>query len=126
MIRPRTDRQLTMVRHLRRDMTAAETMLWRSLRNRGLGWKFRRQVPIGPYIADFVCIATKVIVELDGPPHEKPEQQLHDLRRDAWLRANGWHILRVPNDIVIGGGNIVLEKITSMMKSITTHVEPSE
>ncbi|MGP0060093.1 MAG: endonuclease domain-containing protein [Beijerinckiaceae bacterium] len=119
MIQRRTDRQLTLARRLRRDMTTAETLLWQSLRSRGFGWKFRRQVPIDPYVADFVCIAAKLIVELDGPPHEKPEQQLHDRQRDAWLRAHGWKVLRFSNDIVIGGGNIVLEKIETAIKTET-------
>jgi very-short-patch-repair endonuclease len=121
MIQRRTDRQLTNARRLRRDMTMAETMLWRSLRNRCSGWKFRRQVPIGPYVADFVCISVKLIVELDGPPHEKPEQQLHDRQRDAWLCARGWHILRFSNDIVIGGGDIVFEKIESVMRAFPSN-----
>jgi very-short-patch-repair endonuclease len=92
-------------------MTTAETMLWKSLRNRGFGWKFRREVPIGPYVADFVCIEAKLIVELDGPPHESPQQRLHDAERDLWLRAHDWRVLRFANDVVIGGGNIILEKI---------------
>ena len=78
MVDRRTNRQLTTARRLRRDMTVVETMLWRSLRNRGFGWKFRRQVPIGPYVADFACLAAKLIVELDGPPHETEEQRLHE------------------------------------------------
>jgi very-short-patch-repair endonuclease len=76
-------------------------------------------VPIGPYIADFVCIAVKLIIELDGPPHEALEQQLHDLRRDAWLRANGWHVLRFSNDIVIGGGDISFEKIARTTNALS-------
>jgi very-short-patch-repair endonuclease len=67
MIHRRTDRQLSLARRLRQDMTTAETILWQSLRSRGFGWKFRRQVPIGPYVADFVCIAAKLIVEIMTP-----------------------------------------------------------
>jgi len=65
-----TDRQLAQARRLRREMTLAEMILWRGLRDRGIGGKFRRQVPIGCYIADFVCIAARMIVELDGPSHD--------------------------------------------------------
>ncbi|MGO9004284.1 MAG: endonuclease domain-containing protein [Beijerinckiaceae bacterium] len=100
---PRTDRQLAYARRVRRDMTTAEEVLWRSLRNRGSGRKFRRVVPIGPYVADFVCIAAKLIVELDGPPRENPEQTFDDRRCDAWLRRRGCHVLRFSNDMVIGG-----------------------
>lgn len=87
MVRRFTDRQLAQARRLRREMTLAETILWRGLRDRGIGAKFRRQVPIGCYVADFVCIAARMIVELDGPPHDEPEQHRHDMHRDAWLRA---------------------------------------
>lgn len=62
-------------------------------------------------MADFVCLEYKLIVELDGPPHESPEQRIHDAERDLWLRAQGWRVLRVSSEIVIGGGNIVLEMI---------------
>ena len=117
-----TNRQLADARRLRHEMTIAETILWRGLRNRGEGAKFRRQVPIGPYVADFVCIATRLIVELDGPLHDEAGQRLHDARRDAWLRAEGWRILRFSNDLVIGGGNIVLDEIR---KAIGEAVPPS-
>ena len=111
MIRRYTNHQLTQARRLRRDMTAAETMLWRGLRNGLMGAKFRRQMPIGPYVADFLCISARIIVELDGPPHAEPEQHLHDMHRDAWLGVQGWQVLRFSNDLVTGGGNIILEEI---------------
>ena len=57
-------------KHLRRNQTAAETLIWAELRNRNCGgYKFRRQVPIGRYVVDFLCIAQKIIVEIDGPSH---------------------------------------------------------
>ena len=115
MIRRYTNHQLTQARRLRREMTVAETVLWRGLRDRGIGAKFRRQVPIGSYVADFVCIAFRIIIELDGPPHDKPEQRLHDMRRDEWLRERGWQVLRFPNDLVTCG-NIILEEIQRALK----------
>jgi very-short-patch-repair endonuclease len=85
-------------------MTIAEDMLWRSLRGRGFeGMKFRRQVPIGPYIADFACLERKLIIELDGRPHEEPDQAAYDRWRDNWLIAQGWRVLRLDNERVIGG-----------------------
>jgi very-short-patch-repair endonuclease len=111
MNRRYSDDQLANARRLRREMTNAEVILWRGLRGRGIGAKFRRQVPIGPFVADFVCVDARLVVELDGPPHDRPEQQLHDRNRDAWLRAQGWRVLRFSNDLVIGGGNLVLDEI---------------
>jgi very-short-patch-repair endonuclease len=116
MIHRSTDHQLAQARRLRREMTLAETLLWRGLRDRGIGAKFRRQVPIGRYVADFVCIASRIIVELDGPPHDKAEQRLHDMHRDEWLRERGWQVLRFSNDLVTGGGNIILEEIQRALK----------
>ena len=93
-------------------MTRAETLLWAMLRNRGLdGLKFRRQTPIGGYVADFFCEERKLVIELDGAPHERPAQQEHDGQRDAWLRAQGFCVLRIPNEVVLGGGDGALQAI---------------
>lgn len=98
-------------RQLRRNMTEAETILWRSLRNSALGMKFRRQVPVGRFVADFLCVEHRLIVELDGRPHEDDAQKAHDAARDAWLVAHGYRVLRFNNDLVIGGGDIVVDRI---------------
>lgn len=113
-------------RELRRDMTAAEAILWRSLRGSALdGLKFRRQVPIGNYVVDFLCVEHRLVVELDGPPHENEDQRLHDAARDEWLRNHGYHILRFDNDIVIGGGNMPLDRIREAVKTNADRREPS-
>jgi len=99
-------------RSLRREMTVAETILWRSLRGGQCGGlKFRRQVPIGRYVADFLCVEHRLVVELDGPPHEDEEQKRHDASRDAWLRERVYRVLRLGNELVIGGGDIALDMI---------------
>ncbi len=110
-----TDERLSNARRLRKEMTGAETMLWRSFRNRRIAAKFRRQVPIGPYVADFACVSAGLVVELDGPSHDEPEQQTHDDLRDAWLARQGWRVLRIPNEIVIGGGDIVIARIQAAL-----------
>jgi very-short-patch-repair endonuclease len=99
-------------RSLRREMTVAETILWRSLRGGQCnGLKFRRQVPVGPYVADFLCVEHRLIVELDGPPHQDEGRKFRDAKRDDWLRERGYRVLRFGNELVIGGGDIVLERI---------------
>jgi very-short-patch-repair endonuclease len=93
-------------------MTRAEIVIWRELRaGRFAGFKFRRQVPFGPYIVDFICFAARLVVELDGEPHEKPDQQMHDTQRDAWLTSQGSHVLRVKNELVLGNADLVLDEI---------------
>jgi len=84
----------TIARRMRREPTFIERVLWKLLRNRRLDdLKFRRQVPLGPYVADFVCFGARLIVEADGPLHDVEA----DARRDAWLRRQGFAVLRFPN-----------------------------
>jgi very-short-patch-repair endonuclease len=84
------------VRQLRTDPTAAERVLWRHLRLRQLdGYKFRRQQPLGPYIADFVCFEKCLIIELDGGQHS--ERVVYDTERTTWLQARGYRVLRFWN-----------------------------
>lgn len=84
-------------RELRNNATDAERALWRALRGRQLdGFRFRRQVPIGGYIADFACQQAKLIVELDGGQHA--EQTQYDALRTAALQLLGYRVLRYWND----------------------------
>ena len=91
-------------------MTPTETVLWEQLRNRNYrGLKFRRQVNIGPFIADFLCMQHRLIVEVDGSAHDN--QKKYDKERDGYLQENGYIILRVTNLDVYENINIVLEYI---------------
>src|SRR6202166_4199115 len=88
---------LMRARALRRRLTNAETILWSKLRHGVGGMRFRRQHPIGPYIADFACIRARLVVEVDGATHSSDEERLHDARREAFLRSQSWQIIRVTN-----------------------------
>jgi len=100
----------------RRNMTTAEAMLWRALRgHRLVGHKFRRQTPIGPYFADFVCLARNLVVEADGRTHETEDAATRDAARDAWFKREGYRVLRFPDDLVIGGLPIVIERIRAAL-----------
>lgn len=82
---------------MRREPAYYERLLWRVLRARRLGdLKFRRQVVIGRYVADFVCFEHRLIVEADGPHHEA----VADIERDEWLRAQGFRVMRFPNQMI--------------------------
>ena len=98
---PHTTRHMTQrARRLRRDATVPERMLWGLLRNRRLlGLKFRRQVPIGPYVVDYLCEQEKLVVELDGMSHMG--RQAEDDRRSAYLSDQGLRVARVTNDQVL-------------------------
>ncbi|MBI3678679.1 MAG: endonuclease domain-containing protein [Proteobacteria bacterium] len=87
------------VKTLRRNMTEAEVMLWPSLRQKKHhGVHFRRQHPIGPYIADFACVSARLVVEVDGATHSTDEEVAYDRRRDAFMMRRGWRVIRVTND----------------------------
>jgi very-short-patch-repair endonuclease len=89
-------------RSMRRAMTEAELKLWNELRaHRLMGMGFRRQVPIGSYIADFVCPEHGLIVEVDGSQHGADEQAIYDEQRTAYLKGRGWTVLRFWNDDVL-------------------------
>jgi len=101
---------LTNAKTLRTNQTEAEQRLWYHLRaHRFMDLKFKRQKPIGRYIVDFVCVEQQLIVELDGGQHA--EQLEYDQRRDAWLRGQGYTILRFWNNEVMQQLEGVLEKI---------------
>ncbi len=79
----------------RRFATKGETLLWYELRElKSEGFKFRRQSPVGPYIADFVCFDPKIVVEVDGDHHETDAGKRHDATRDAYFRDCGYLVLR--------------------------------
>jgi len=95
------EKQRTRAKQLRRAMTRAETLLWRHLKaDRLAGIGFRRQSPMGNYIADFVAHSCKLVVEVDGESHDFEERIRHDDRRDQWLASRGYRVLRFTNDDV--------------------------
>jgi very-short-patch-repair endonuclease len=103
-----TDLLTKRARELRCAMTDAERALWHALRLRQLGARFRRQQPIGPYIADFACLERKLVIEVDGGQHAESE---YDVARDAWFREHGFRVLRFWNHEVLGNIAGVTEAI---------------
>ena len=101
-------------RVLRKNSTGAERILWSELRDHRLnGASFRRQVPIETYIADFVCHAAKLVIELDGGQHFSDGQEAADARRSAIIEAKGFRILRFSNHDVMTNRAGVLETIAA-------------
>lgn len=96
-------------RDLRANMTDAERRLWQGLRGRQLGgYKFRRQIPIGPYIVDFACLEARLVIEVDGGQHLGSAE---DQARDAWLMSEGYRVFRFWNHEVLLQTTDVLERI---------------
>lgn len=108
-IKPKTRER---ARRLRRELTKAESAMWNMLRDlRPHGARFRRETPIGPYIADFAWLSARLIVEVDGDSHETEGGRRHDLARDAFLRNQGFTVLRFDNAQVIDGPDHVFIEI---------------
>jgi very-short-patch-repair endonuclease len=98
-------------RTMRQSLTDAERKLWCALRDRRMqSVKFRRQAPIGPYIADFLCVQHKLVVEADGSQHG---ESIRDSLRDAWLTHNGYRILRFWNHEILKAQEDVLATIAA-------------
>ena len=98
-------------RQLRRPLTPAEQVLWQHLRNRNFGGKFRRQRPIGPFIVDFYCNEARLVVELDGEPHNHAAQAEHDELRREWPQDRGYRVLRFWNQDVLRDTAFVIAAI---------------
>ena len=98
-------------RHLRRNMTKAETALWAEVLKLGLG--IRRQAPIDRLIVDFVHHRSAVIIELDGGVHDDQAAQLRDLDRTAWLESQGYRVLRFQNADVLADAQQIAQMIAA-------------
>jgi very-short-patch-repair endonuclease len=104
-------------RNLRKRQTRAEERLWRNLRARQLGSaKFRRQVPIGNYIVDFISFEKKIVIELDGGQHAATTTR--DAARDSWLKGRGYSVLRFWDNDVFRNMEGILEVIRKNVASI--------
>ena len=105
---------------LRRTLTDAERILWSKLKGRQVnGWHFRNQHPVGPYIADFVCVKASLIIEVDGPSHTEDDRIAHDSHRTAYLHQQGWSVHRVWNIDIYNNLNAVLDGIHALLSPPT-------
>src|SRR6516165_528586 len=105
-------------RTLRREMTEAEKRLWQTLRSRQTeGYRFRRQVPIGGFIADFVCHQARLIVEIDGGQHDPSSEA--ETTRTRFLEAEGYRVLRFGNNVVLDNPEGVRAAIAEKLQRVT-------
>jgi very-short-patch-repair endonuclease len=112
-------------RAFRQNPTDAERKLWYLLRNKRLAnWRFRRQQPIGPYFAEFLCPSAKLIIELDGSQHADDQHLQLDARRTGWLESRGYTVLRFWNNEVMKTPETVLEIIFRTLET-APHAEAS-
>src|SRR5665213_531252 len=110
--RPISDFKRKTARTLRANTTTAEDILWRRLRRLEVrGSHFRRQVPIGPYVADFACLKERLIIEVDGSQHGNDIDSRRDEDRTRWLNSEGYRVIRFWNNDVMSKTDAVLEAV---------------
>jgi very-short-patch-repair endonuclease len=111
-------------RSLRRDATAAERRLWEGLRRKQIGgFRFRRQVILGGFIADFACFDARLVVEVDGATHSTDEEMAYDGARSRTLAARGFAVLRFTNEDVYRNLDGVLETIRMRLMQLRPREE---
>ena len=120
MARATTAATVQRAKRLRREMSLPEVMLWQILRTRPEGLKFRRQHPIGPYVADFYYPSAKTIIEVDGIVHGMGDRAARDDARDRFLAEKGLRILRIPASEVLGDATEVADAIVALCRGPST------
>ena len=110
-MRDLTGQALRAARKLRKEMSLPEVLLWRILKQRPAGLKFRKQHPLGDYVVDFFCAERRLIFEIDGIAHEMGDRPERDERRDERLSAAGFQIVRIP-------ASELLKDVTSAAEAI--------
>ena len=106
-------------RELRRNFTDAERKLWHALRSQLPQFKWRRQMPVGPYFVDFCCFAEKLVIEIDGGQHASTSD--YDERRTAFLKSEGYRVIRFWNTDVLTNTAGVLEAILLHLSTSPSH-----
>lgn len=107
----------TVAQRLRQNLTPHEIMLWRHLKRIPVcGTHFRKQVPIGPYVADFACLSAKLVIEADGSQHSLSSGLRHDETRTRWMKNQGYTVLRFWN-------NQIAENLESVLETIQAHLK---
>jgi very-short-patch-repair endonuclease len=106
-------------RALRKSKTSAEVKLWRELRAlKPRGYKFRQQAPVDRYIVDFLCLSHRLVIEVDGATHGTQEEIAQDRRREAFLRAQGFFVLRFWNSAVYENTEGVMDMIVATLEDL--------
>ena len=106
-------------RKLRKEMSLPEVLLWRELRKRPAGLKFRKQHPAGPYVADFFCHEARLVVEVDGEAHGRGDRPQRDAARDAWFVERRFEVLRIPACEVLGNLDGAVRGIAARGEALT-------
>ena len=117
-----TGKSMSNARRLRRAMSLPEVKLWALLRRSPGGVRFRRQHPVGPYVADFYCPAAKLMIEIDGRFHDNAEAQQKDVARTAYIEQLGLKVLRILASDVLADAVAVADGLVRLCGPSTTRL----
>ncbi len=107
---------LRFARKQRANAVQAESLIWGAVRNRRCEReKFQRQGALGSFLVDFVCFERRLVVEIDAPSHDGEERKAADAARGAWLYGQGFRILRLPNELVIGSTELAVARVRAAL-----------
>ena len=113
-----SERNIKFARKLRKDMSLPEVLLWRELKGKPLGVRFRRQFPVRGYIADFACLEVRLLIEIDGIAHDMGDRPERDDQRDILLKADGWQIIRITAQRLLAEPLLTAEAIVRLAQSM--------
>jgi very-short-patch-repair endonuclease len=114
-------REVYSARKLRREMSLPEVLVWQQLKNAKQGFSFRKQHPIGPYVADFYYAGSKLVVEIGGQAHSHGDRPEKDILRDKWMIENGYFMLRFSAQDVLNNMEDVIQSIVAYAASPLHH-----
>lgn len=114
----RSDHAYAQARKLRRELTLPEVLLWREVRRRVTGVKFRRQHPVGPFVIDFYCASAKLGFEVDGSAHDMGDRPDRDAARTAFIAEQGIRLVRIPARDVLRSLVDVVEAIVALCRDV--------
>ncbi len=120
-VRQRLRPEVSLARKLRRRMTLPEVMLWQQLRGSPGGVRFRRQHPIGCYVADFFCASARLIIEVDGAVHSLEARPIRDFARDRFMNENGYRVMRIGAADIMRDVEAVAASIVSLAAAPLHH-----
>lgn len=121
-LRPET----AIARKLRKTMSLPEILLWQRLKGQQAGVKFRKQHPVGPYVADFYCSATRTVIEVDGDAHSRADRPERDAERDAFLVENGYRVLHIPAVDVLRDADATASAIAALVATPLHRQPPAD
>ena len=121
-----TDEAFRLAKRERRSGNLPEVLIWRELRKRPGGFKFRRQHPLSELVLDFACLERRVAIEIDGRAHEMGDHPERDARRDAYLRSRGVAVLRIPAAFVLKDLNAAILGIVQFCEERSPLHHPAE